>query len=437
MIKSLLGFAALAFLAGPLAASNVLCVKPNGGPGTYPDLQAAIDAAANGDIILVSPGIYAPVAPATGFAVTNKALTLVGPVAASSATLQATLTISGIGPGQFVCIRGVDINTFATKSGHALVLENNAGLVFLSDCQLNGSHSTSGPVVEGAGCFAANNAAVIAAQSKLLAGNGLTPGDSGGHGLDAASSMLCLYASSSTTLPNTVGACSGGVAAAGGGGLAGGDGGDGAHIGGGFLFAAGTLFHGSHGGNGQSSPCTDGGDGGDGLDIASASATVMSDCTFVAGQGGGAGSLCSSGSDGQLVAGVVQTMPTPAHHTMTTNQSSVKAGQAIQCVFRGDPGELVYFTFSANPGFVFLPQLSGVLCLGSIGPVVSTSGSMTPLIIPATGSLSFTSPPTGSLPPGVDGAVLFLQAAFFNPTTLGIYVGSPTALAVISPTASC
>src|SRR5262245_36286230 len=61
-----------AMILGPsaLARANVLIVDANGAPGTFTTLQAACDAAAEGDTVLIKSGTYA------GFAVADKALTV-------------------------------------------------------------------------------------------------------------------------------------------------------------------------------------------------------------------------------------------------------------------------------------------------------------------------------------------------------------------------
>lgn len=122
-------------LASLVQAQSVLRVEPSGAGGAYLDIQAAIDAAAPGDLVLVETGTY------PGFSVSGKGLT----VAADSGAIVEVDDFSGVGSvpfGSEVVLSGMTIRfepaPFQTLPFDALTVGNCAGHVLLQDMTIVG-----------------------------------------------------------------------------------------------------------------------------------------------------------------------------------------------------------------------------------------------------------------------------------------------------------
>jgi len=126
-----LGVAWLALAAPALA--GVLIVDPNGF-GDYRTIQAGIDAAGNGDIVLVRP-IDNCCETAT---IAGKSLTLVADVGAGEPTARLDLTISGVPAGGQVVVRGFRPTTTASSDSGILLVQDCAGAVWIEDCAFKG-----------------------------------------------------------------------------------------------------------------------------------------------------------------------------------------------------------------------------------------------------------------------------------------------------------
>lgn len=87
---------------GASVSANVLVVAPSGAPFTT--VQAAVDAAIDGDVILVKAGFYA------GFTVNGKALALVSDPE-GAALIQGDTMITGVGVGKTTSLSGFMIRT--------------------------------------------------------------------------------------------------------------------------------------------------------------------------------------------------------------------------------------------------------------------------------------------------------------------------------------
>jgi hypothetical protein len=123
----LLGFT---LLAAPSLAS-VLVVAPSGAPFT--EIQAAVDASSDGDVVLVRSGTYA------SFVIRNQELAVVADVGAV-VQVAGAIRVSGVGPTRSVLLSGLkatgNATTDATK--HGLFARNCFGALRVVGCELTG-----------------------------------------------------------------------------------------------------------------------------------------------------------------------------------------------------------------------------------------------------------------------------------------------------------
>lgn len=112
-------------------AQNVWKVNLSGAPGTFFTVQAAIDAASDGDVVLIGSSYQA------GFEIDGKALTLVVEPGAIT-QFQASCTIRNIPFGKSVVLIGLPCATSLDTGagGHVVSVIDTLGAVRLESCQL-------------------------------------------------------------------------------------------------------------------------------------------------------------------------------------------------------------------------------------------------------------------------------------------------------------
>jgi len=116
---------ALLTLAVP-AAANILTVGPAGSGAQFTEIQAAVDAALEDDVILVKPGTYQRIA-------VDKPLRILGD---GTGTVRISgsapaVTIHDIGAGAELALSAVEV--VATSDGSVILLQNCPGTVVLQD----------------------------------------------------------------------------------------------------------------------------------------------------------------------------------------------------------------------------------------------------------------------------------------------------------------
>src|SRR5262249_49678986 len=111
-------------------AQQVLVVAPNAGPGVFStQVQPAVAAAADGDLILVRLGTY------DGFTVDGKALTIVAE-SPGDAKFKSSIVVKNLSIAQGVLLEGLIGAT--TQIGNGLELSNDAGPVWVERCEFKG-----------------------------------------------------------------------------------------------------------------------------------------------------------------------------------------------------------------------------------------------------------------------------------------------------------
>lgn len=122
---------ALSALFSP-ALAGVLVVDASS-PTGFTQIQAAVDAANDGDTILVGPGFYA------GFAVHDKALDLVADTSAGSGPvhIDGRVIVNGLAASRTFTLHGFEVR--GTSSAPCVVLAGNAGSVRIQGCSIAGA----------------------------------------------------------------------------------------------------------------------------------------------------------------------------------------------------------------------------------------------------------------------------------------------------------
>ncbi len=429
MTRPLLAATALAAAALPAGAQSVWTVDDDGGVGVdFTSLQQAVDAAADGDVLVVRAGTYAKTS------ILAKGLVVAADVGAQ-VDVSGALSVRGLAASQSVVLRGLDV---VSPVEQGLYLVDCDGPIWVEDCALLGAvgdntfagFSTGAALHSFPGARIFDCAEVVLARCTLQGGGGTSlieekfeydAGD-GGDGLLVDGALVSLF---DCTL-------SGG----GGGGVFdtttddGGNGGSGVHILAGSVFASGCATSGGWGGSGDANfiSCGNGGHGGHGFWLTGGSAELRwQDCTFAPGTGGQPGPLCSPGADGQSIrvdGGTVAALPGVARPFAAT--SPHRAGESTTLSAGGPAGEVVLagiaasqdrFPADAFAGDLVLDPAFVLIVLGSVPP----SGTLDALV---------------PIPPAASAATLartlYVQTAHVAPSR--IRLGHASALLLLDAT---
>lgn len=392
----------------PLGSADVLAV-----PGTFATVQAAVDAASPGDIVLVAPGNYAELVEVHG-----KGIAL---VADGGLVDLRGLDVRNVPFGQSFVAQGLEADVPEAVPGFTpgLVARSNAGSLRFDDCTFRGDAGHPGfvggpqqPRDGTAGAQVINSDDVVFDDCVFAAGSGawvieedfeLVMTD-GGPGLEVSNSDVVMM--DCNALGGHGGSADDTVAYNGGRGGAGVLNREGGRV----------EIHGSSlvGGGGGSADCDgffptcgSGGPGGDGvLQFDVDSHVALRDNLYLPGEGGyhGNGSgQASSGDPSDLFGGTLTDHP--ATFRDFDASSPVREGQLLALDFAGEPGDGVLFFAALAPGYTPLFWRQGVFLL-TFPQVVSGLFLGT---LPASGELNL-----DVLVPelGVDGFALHMQAAF-------------------------
>lgn len=376
-----------------LARADVRVVAPASAPFTT--IQAAVNAAVDGDVVLVRAGTYA------GFTITNKALDVVGD---GTVDITSAVRVQSLAVTRHVSLTKLRIVAGAT--GSALVLDANQGGVRVQDCRATGGAGTGacGAATEGGAGIAASACDDVAiVRCVLQGGPGVSgcDGSTGGAGLRAETSKVALFDTFAHGDRGGLG-CWVNCQSCGYGYGYGGIGGSGALVlSSPTLFASGSSLTGGAGG-GNCHATDDGGWGGAGLRLYNSSARAVS-CTF---QGGPPALNGFPMIPGVPIEGTgAQTSTLPAHHMSAT--IPVREFQAMSLTLQGQPGDRVELIVAPRLRFLLMPAFQGVSLLRLARPqLVQQLGT-----IGASGTLT-TSWGIPDLGPGVQNQQWFLQALF-------------------------
>ncbi len=392
LTASLLALSTVLFASPALMppTGNVLVVD-GGGSGTFLTIQSAVEAAIDGDVILVRTGTYG------SFRITNKALAVVADTGAH-VDVQGSIRLRGLAPEKTVVLAGmraVGAYSLEENLSAGLFLADNQGHVRVQDCVFTGG-------------FFGPAGAVIHASGDVAIGASNFFG--GGHGVEASSpSTITIHDS---TLQGQDGSppqmC----------GNDGSSGWDGARVSGTVLFSSNSHFRGGLGGEIPLGGCMNspvGGRGGNGVYATASFVRLLASVTFGAPGGpvlpppspcgGQCGSTGYAGYD--RLGGSFSDIPGTARSLAAP--SVVRFTEIV--TFRGQPGDRVGLFIADNTSSAqFIPAWHGVLLVPLRAPPAATRALLVG-VVPANGVLYV---PLGApaLQPGTGSRTLFLQALF-------------------------
>lgn len=359
-------------------------------------IQAAVDAAGEGDVVLVKAGLYDP------FVVDGKAVSVIG-----EGRPRTRVEVKNLQVGQTVVVRGFGIDMLARFS-------DDAGCVWLEDCEWEGDYYDPGSLSSTNsevgffrcrsafpffGLSATNGSTIFGYHSLFVgaAGNdadyddrACRDGSCYGYEVEAGkgASGIRLSAASQAYLS----ACS----------VVGGYGGAGYVM---CDFCPGCLRDGC---------------GGDGLTLVNSTATAL-DSSF-------------AGGPGPTVCRPVSCVGTPIFGAGLTTvpletgeywiDSPIEAGAPVTFHARGPSGWKVFVRASSE----CVPGYSSVFHGYALLPISLPSTFLG--VLPASGELDVTQSFGNLLEPGAEARVLYLQADFYDPITEITVLGTPSALVV-------
>lgn len=427
---------ALSFLSllSLLPAAQVHTVDDDA-PADFATIQAAVDAAQSGDIVLVRAGVY------DGFSLLAKGVAV---IADSDADVQVRtpVGIANLPADEVALLRGLRCAVFV---GRALAAVDCDGSIWIEDCEWNAGFSLffdkSSPDVMPHGASFERCVDVTLQRSQFHGGPGGNVGTfgqpyPGGSGL---------YLQQSTAV------VSGSETSGGGGADAphdesyqGGGGGDGIQASESVLFVGGLISSGGTGGLGDAKydfwsdtwTCGRGGDGGSGIrliwtDPFAPSFLMLRDQVYSGGLPG-FGICAPAGSPGQAL--VLQAPSSPGHTVVTTSgsergfwaSSPVRMGTNARLYFQGVQGDFAFAIVSANRTFLPLPDQALPLLAADLGTIV-------PLAPLGGNGLSITQIPVPLFAPGLDGFLVTLQAGTVESGTGQFQLAPASALSVLNP----
>jgi predicted outer membrane repeat protein len=342
----------VAFLPRPASGGQVWVIQGSGS-GHYHTVQAAVDAAADGGILVVGAGTY------PSFSIDGKSLVI---YAAEGADVEiaGTVEIKNIASSGHVLLAGLSVTAAASSGTPALRLTDDLGHVRFSECSFLGGQGagrtnplgcgTLGP--GGAGAIVTGCLRVAFTRCTLTGGQGGSEyldweceGGAAGDAIAATNSVLCLYQCT----------CTGGH---------GGDAGDypgsagrGCSATGNGLLASGCVFQGGHGGDGWDGVVSYGTDGGDGVVLDANTGMHSLDCAMAGGLGGTG--YTASGNPGAPTSGAGDIVFHAGASRSVRGPRIVADASAPTLTFHGTTGDQMIQQGSSQPDFHLVPTQSG------------------------------------------------------------------------------
>lgn len=410
--------------ASPAAGGAVLIVSATA-PGAFPTLQSAVDAANDGDTVLVRPGFY------VGCEIVDKALTIAMEVPPSSSNgIVGRISVRNLAAHKTVVLSQLKVNNTQPngsfdQAGAGLFIDQCAGAVRVQAATFLAAKGTPSHVN--------GYPAILVIDSPNVELLGVSATGGGGYGVSCADDFSidgfpggqALRFSGSTIVAHEctfVGGKGGDVC------LYAGDGGAAVLNVSGHVLLSGCSVTGGPGGNADDFIGPQGlipGDGGAAVHVVAGQVVDLLGTTLVGGLGGHTifGAAGAFGAQGPISVGggIVQVAPYPARALAVTAVAKDDSNTTIQV--GGPSGESLFLFLSAQGGpLVPGPQLVP-LALGTlVGPVDLG-------VMPPSGSQSIVVGNPG-LPPGIDGIGIHLQAVTSGPS--GYALTGPAHLLLLS-----
>ncbi len=364
---------ALGFGAHFAAAGTVrIAERPMVGPFTT--LQAAVNAALEGESLIVEPGTYAP------FTIDGKSVQLFD-TGVGEATIVGQVVVKNISASQYVVLSRLKVTGapgYPVLLPPALEITNVSGNLRVLDSTFTGAGVTSSANTTG-------GAVRLTASVNVVFSNcTITSSDagwwSGEHAIDGAPGVDSVNSSSAFYDCAVVGGHGSEESVP-----RGGNGGPAISCLSFGVFASGCNFRGGNGGGGDYIGCNFGGVGGDGVRVEVAQAHMLGN-VYTPGSGGwsSCGPFAGGGQAVHALNGsIVDMLPSTTHRISAARISADDARLPI--TINGQPGDLVYLTVQRRPLFVFKKPLNGVWMVpffGALtGPAVGTIGPSGTLVV--------------------------------------------------------
>lgn len=331
----------------PALQADVLVVGPGSLGGTHATVQSAVDAAFDGDVILVA--VDSP-----GFTIDGKGLSVVA-WPERDIDIQGTVRVTHLPAGSTVLLDQLSVVGASgfPQADTALELSSNEGQVRVQSCSLIGGLGTGylGCVYGsgGEGVVIDTSMGVVLTDCFVLGGSAGNAGPActgtrGGHGVVISTSIVALYDSE-------VFGGHGGHASENPG-----DGGHGVNVLSWGVFASGTEFTGGHCGYNPSG--FGNGDGGDGLHLAAATQARLHDSHAF---GGTIAGTTGNGSQGLPIGGAGSTMTLPGNHQSLEVDSLASNGHSFDVDLSAEPESDVWVFVSSKASLRFVAGWSGLL----------------------------------------------------------------------------
>lgn len=396
-----------ALMSTSVVHADVLVVDSTG-TEDFTSIQAAVDAALDGDTILVRRPTLDDPSRFGGFAIVGKSLTVVGPEQGRLEARVGPIVVRGLAPDQTVVLSSLDMAVLRGPGPRpGLLLEDNAGPVRVRDCSVEGLRAANAeytpPEPASAGCEVRSCEDVVIVGSSIVGGRGggafCEQGGEGAPAVLALDSTLALY---DTSAVGGVGGNSGSFACVD---PVGGVGGDGIRLEGSFLYASACSVRGGTGGYADYPWTQDsiGGAGGTGVRV-DASSTAFALDSLVTGGDGGFG-MTEQGDPGTPVVGTLGQVPGLAPRLSAPHRAAESS--ALELTLGGTPGD---------HGVLLVSRATGSRLLGTGTGILHTAPPLRRVdvgTLPASGELTYALELT-SVPPG-QASDWFLQAAFLTP----------------------
>lgn len=384
------------------------------GTGDFVDIQPAVDAASDGDTVLVLPGSYA------SFDINNRALTVTAEIA-TLASVTGTVRVRQLAPNKTVTLSGLAVTgkfSGPLGLGYGLRLQNNQGTVVAQDCVFQALLTTEPPSSTAPdgfpGASIQNCASSAFIRCEISGGPGryiyncCDYGPRGGHGMFASGAgTLTLF---ECVLTGFDGQRSGW----------GGPGGHGLLRNGGELHLSGSHLTGGDGGYGEDFVYGPGGDGGSALVVQAGATAFVRDNEYVPGSIGGSFLGTPGGTPGGTITGNGVTNQLPGTHRRVDGQNIAWSNGIYRLRISGEPGDTVRLAFSDQVSNVFDPLVLGVW-------IAPADGKITPfslLTLPASGEATLDLP-TWRVGQLVEGERWVLQLLITD-TNGGMHLSSPS-----------
>lgn len=416
-------FAAFLLLSPSSRAGGVRIVEPTG-TQNFATIQAAVDAAPEGSVLLVGAGSYA------GFQLSGKSLAIFA-VPGAAVTLTSRVTVAGIQAGQVVTLSGLHVAESGTSV--ALDVSNSPGMVRLQDCQFlaydwDFTWCPSPPTAGYAGASVTNCDRVLFSGCTLRGGKAddqddqlcfclcSVPAPDGGAGLQATGSANQTVVLYDCTLQGGQGGAVKEMP---------GSGGSGATFSALRVLASGTTFTGGTGGQNYmccSLPFECDGYGGSGCVLLNAPTLDEIGCGFQGGYGHG-GVQCNGGYSPGVVGGSANSMIGPARRAtiLDTVQSDASSWSVD---YHGAAGDRPLLFTASSPQVLVALAFHGAWALRR-QTLLSTKNFG---LVQPDGSKQGTAP-ASDLPAG---SLYQLRAAQIAVrATNGVYLGSPKDLLLL------